>query len=105
MVESAYAFSKFIDAKNKIYSEDEQKDTGFLFNLETLSAFNFLPDMTRTAAAQGGVNGIVFGRVDFSMSKGLSRDAINTQTPAASNAKPRNVTGGAWQVGAAGLLQ
>ncbi|WCE93923.1 aldolase/citrate lyase family protein [Acidithiobacillus ferriphilus] len=78
MIESEYALTKFIDAKNNVYNEDEQKDTGFLFNVETRSAFAILPDLVKTAAQPNGANGIVFGRVDFSLSMGLSRDEINT---------------------------
>lgn len=75
MVESPYALSKFIDAKNKVYSKEEQKETAFLFNLETLQAFHSLQPLAELAAAN--ISGIVFGRVDFSLSNGWSRDAIN----------------------------
>jgi peroxiredoxin family protein len=34
MVETPYALWKFIDAKNKIYSSEEQEDVKFLTNLE-----------------------------------------------------------------------
>jgi hypothetical protein len=70
--------SKFIDAKNKIYTKDEQEYTDFLFNIETITAFNNIDEMARLAAAPSGTDGMVFGRVDFSGSMGWGRNAINT---------------------------
>jgi len=78
MIETPYALSKFIDAKNKVYSAEEQQDTDFLFNIETITAFHAANEMAKLASAPGGVQGMVFGRVDFSMSRGLSRDDINS---------------------------
>lgn len=78
MVETPYALSKFIEAKNKIYNAEEQEDTDFLFNIETITAFKHVEEMAKMAAAPGGVDGMVFGRVDFSGSLGWGRDAINT---------------------------
>lgn len=78
MVETPYALTKFIEAKNKIYTNEEQEDTDFLFNIETITAFNHVDEMAKIASAENGVNGMVFGRVDFSGSLGWGRDAINT---------------------------
>lgn len=78
MVETPYALSKFIDAKNKIYSVEEQEYTDFLFNIETITAFENINAMAKLASAPGGADGMVFGRVDFSGSMGWGRDAINT---------------------------
>ena len=78
MVETPYALGKFIEAKNKIYSREQQEDTTFLFNIETITAFDNLQAMMTVASASGGVQGGVFGRVDFSGSMGLGRAAINS---------------------------
>jgi hypothetical protein len=76
MVESSYALSKFIEAKNKVYSAEDQEDTDFLFNIETITTFNNLDEMIKIASKPHGVNGAVFGRVDFSGSLGLGREGI-----------------------------
>ena len=70
MIESAYALSKYIDAKNIVYTAEEQRDTRFLFNLETEAAFGHLKDLVEMAKQPGGADGIVFGRVDFTLSTG-----------------------------------
>lgn len=75
MVETPYALSKYIEAKNKVYSKEERGDVRFLFNLETITAFNNLKEIV--AAAKKGADGIVFGRVDFAGSMGKSRDYIS----------------------------
>src|SRR6476619_5252991 len=79
MVETPYALSKFIAAKNAVYLEEEREDTDFLFNIETITAYENLEGLVALAAESGGVEGMVFGRVDFSGSLGLDRDGINEQ--------------------------
>uniref|UniRef100_A0A183C1F0 HpcH_HpaI domain-containing protein n=1 Tax=Globodera pallida TaxID=36090 RepID=A0A183C1F0_GLOPA len=76
MVESPYALSKFIAAKDKYYPRAEQDDTRFLFNVETHGTFEKLDEMAEIAR-QGRV-GMVFGRVDFAGSMGRTRDFVNT---------------------------
>ncbi len=74
MIETPYALSKFIAAKEKTYGPRPQ-GTSFLFNLETATTLRNFPEMLPMAAR--GTDGIVFGRVDFTQSQGLSRAAIN----------------------------
>jgi hypothetical protein len=77
MIETPYALSKYIDAKNNVYSEDERNDTDFLFNLETISGYERMAGLIEKARAPNGVDGVVFGRVDFSFSTARHRDSIN----------------------------
>lgn len=79
MVETPYALSKYIAAKDKVYSAEEQEDVSFLFNLETITAFNNLEAMLEIAGAKPGCNGVVFGRVDFSGSIGAGREGIESE--------------------------
>ncbi|KAF0835973.1 HpcH/HpaI aldolase/citrate lyase family protein [Methylovorus glucosotrophus] len=78
MIESDYALSKYVEAKNKVYSEFEQQHIHFLFNLETIESYQKTDKLIQAAKVDNGADGIVFGRVDFSISWGLSRDDINS---------------------------
>lgn len=78
MVETPYALSKYIEAKEKIYDADESLDTDFLFNMETITAYEHREEMIELAASQPGVNGVVFGRVDFAGSMGLGRGGVES---------------------------
>lgn len=104
MVETPYALSKYIAAKNTVFAEEELADTEFLFNLETITGFQNLDAMVDLASSNLGAQGLVFGRVDFAGSLGKSRETINTTevtefvAEAAKKAKEKNldfVMGGA----------
>lgn len=77
MVETPYALSKYVAAKNTVYLEEERSDTDFLFNIETFTGFDNRDALAKQATVPDGVQGMVFGRVDYSGSLGMSRDSIN----------------------------
>lgn len=77
MVETPYALSKYDGAKKIAYSAEDAASTDFLFNIETETAYSHVEELT-SFAAQMGLAGAVFGRVDFTGSLGLSRDDINS---------------------------
>jgi hypothetical protein len=74
MVETPYALTKFAEARDKTYG-DNPEGAQFLFNLETEATLGNLDAMLPIAKAK--LDGIVFGRVDFTLSRGLPRNAIN----------------------------
>ncbi len=76
MVETPYALTKYVAAKNLVFAPDEQEDTEFLFNVETISAYKNIEDLATIASNNRELAGMVFGRVDFSGSLGLGRDGI-----------------------------
>ena len=77
MVETPYALSKFIEARDKTHDADDRTQTSFLFNLETETTLRNLEAMAQ--AAKGHLDGIVFGRVDFTLSRGLPRGDVDTR--------------------------
>ena len=76
MVETPYALGKYVDARRKAWGADAA-NAKFLFNIETAAGLDHLDGMVPVARAE--LDGIVFGRVDFTMSMGLTRDQINSQ--------------------------
>jgi hypothetical protein len=78
MVESSYAASKFVAAKNLVYSTEEQKDVRFLTNLETKLSLDNLDSIMLEINQDGGLSGLVFGRVDFVGSLGMDRNSVNS---------------------------
>ena len=79
MVETPYALSKYIQAKDKVFTAEEAEEVDFLFNLETITAYNYLDQMIEIASGRPGCNGLVFGRVDFAGSLGLGRSGIESE--------------------------
>tara|TARA_B110000196_G_scaffold308284_1_gene308760 strand:- start:8 stop:808 length:801 start_codon:yes stop_codon:yes gene_type:complete len=77
MVETSYAMEKYVVAKNKVFNSDERVDVDFLANIETHTGFNNSSEMIEIAAKKNGIDGVVFGRVDFVRSKGLALDSVN----------------------------
>ncbi len=84
MVETAYSLAKFIEARAKAYGRGESDGTAllfpeflfpeFLFKVETDTTLRNIHEMI--PIAQGNIDGIVFGRVDFARSRGLSHTAV-----------------------------
>ena len=81
MVETPYALQKFIEAKDRTHGTNEAC-TQFFFNLETQTGLANLEEMLPVAknGVNGGygIDGIVFGRVDFTLSNGWTREDVNS---------------------------
>ena len=77
MIETPFAMSKFLNAINKVYSEDEQHDMIYIFNAETITGYNNLDEILQVDNINK-IHSIAVGRVDFSASLGLGREYINS---------------------------
>lgn len=77
MIESTYALKKYAAACEKAFPKEQGHDTQFYFNIETIQAYTIHQDLAATSHHLG-LNGAVFGRVDFSASMGLPRHVIET---------------------------
>ncbi len=118
MVETDYALKKFIEAKNKIFDEEEKKATDFLINIETKTTTDNLDkiiNINNTYKTSDKINGWVFGRVDYTLSQGMNRDDINESekitnsvVDVAKHAKKNDldlVVGGAVSIDAVNILK
>jgi hypothetical protein len=79
MVESDYACLKFAESVNKIFTTEEKKDTSFLVNIETINTLKTFDKILKIIKKNKNINGLVFGRSDFCLSKGLSKNDINKE--------------------------
>lgn len=78
MVESPYALEKYIEAKNKIFNSDERADVDFLVNIETNTGYQNCNEIAKRASGPNGIQGIVFGRVDYVGSLGRPLDSVDS---------------------------
>lgn len=78
MVETSYALEKFIEAKNKIYPLEERGDVDFLVNIETKTGYDNRFEIAKVASSASGIQGLVFGRVDYVGSLDMPRDSVDS---------------------------
>jgi 4-hydroxy-2-oxoheptanedioate aldolase len=77
MVETPYALQKFIRKAQDVYGE-RLAHVDLLVNIETITAYNNFSDMLKIPEIDL-LNGIVVGRVDFTGSLGVGREAVNSE--------------------------
>jgi len=77
MIESEYALRKYCDTIQKVYPAEETCEVDFLFNIETIQAFNLFEDIVSVAIESPVIAGVVFGRTDFTGSLGIKGDVQN----------------------------
>lgn len=78
MIESPFALKKF---KQMAKRSQEQLDfkPALYFNVETVSALRSIDSILDEAASEGIIEGVTFGRGDFTESLGLSRSEVDQQ--------------------------
>ena len=77
MIETPYAMKKYVQATKFVFPDEERKDIKFLINIETMTGFNNLNDMTASPYFED-LAGVVLGRVDMTGSMELTREDVNS---------------------------
>lgn len=77
MIESQYALKKYLEAIEKFFPKELKNNIKFGINIETISAYSNLSEIFATGGIKR-LSTITVGRVDLSLSLGLSREDINT---------------------------
>jgi len=77
MIESGYALEKYDQSLKRVYFDESSPSS--LFNIETAQGFSCANDLICLAKESNQISGVVFGRVDYSLSKGMKRDDINSE--------------------------
>lgn len=93
MIESDYALQKFCDSIEKVYPPEEVEDVDFLFNVETIQAYNSFDEILQVATDNPAIAGVVFGRTDFSRSIGMKDDVQNQRVTECIEAISRKLSG------------
>jgi len=78
MIESPFAMTKYLQAIDAVYTEAEQKEMLYVFNAETITAYNNFDDIVKVPGFNEKIDSVSVGRVDFTASLGMNRDFINT---------------------------
>lgn len=71
MIESSYALKKYINTINCVFNEQERNDTKFYINIETKCGLENLDEILGSEAIKY-IDGIVFGRTDYTESMALN---------------------------------
>lgn len=77
MIESPFALKKFLNAASLAFSEDEREHVKFAVNIETQTAVNVIDEIFALPEIKE-LDGVVIGRTDLCLSKGMSKDEINS---------------------------
>lgn len=78
MIETPYAAKKCIDLYNELSSRALYQPPQLLINIETVTAVQNMDAII--AACKDVISGIVFGRVDFTLSSNLTRSDLLSET-------------------------
>ena len=78
MIESPFAMVKYLQAIDAAYTPAEQAGMLYVFNAETITAYNNLDEILAVPGVKEKIDSVSVGRVDFTASLGLSRADINT---------------------------